>query len=226
MQGRKKGGKGSHTTPGRNHYGAFFFAETFRSFSLRQIGHGNISVICLTFVFKRAVSVLISLYIQTFWPKRQNFFGHFRIISVYDRKMTEKNSYEAPNLCGGAPKSPNYITSTFFNAGQLLPRDLSFEHGAQTRFMPLPACDCWTQTSWQVMQRNSDTTDSGEPRIVSCCVKRSMSKSVAVLPQIVKKPIVTEVQWFVTWVQRSRFWGSTKVIWNMTESVELLYYWI
>jgi len=46
------------------------------------------------------------------------------------------------------------------------------------------------------MQRNSDTTDSGEPRIVSYCVKRSMSKSVAVLPQIVKKPIVTEVQWF------------------------------
>jgi len=106
MQGRKKGGKGSHTTPGRNHYGAFFFAETFRSFSLRQIGHGNISVICLTFVFKRAVSVLISLYIQTFWPKRQNFFGHFRIISVYDRKMTEKNSYEAPNLCGGRRKVP------------------------------------------------------------------------------------------------------------------------
>jgi len=30
------------------------------------------------------------------------------------------------------------------------------------------------------MQRDSDTADSGKPRIVLYCVKRSMSKSVAV----------------------------------------------
>ena len=29
-----------------------------------------------------------------------------------------------------------------------------------------PACDCWTQTSWQVRQRDSDTVDSGKPHIV------------------------------------------------------------
>jgi len=49
-----------------------------------------------------------------------------------------------------------------------------------------PACDCWTQISWQVMQRDVDTADNGKPRIVSYCVKRSMSKSVAVLPQVRK----------------------------------------
>jgi len=41
----------------------------------------------------------------------------------------------APNHCGerrmavGAPKSPNIVTSTFFNTVHLLPKDLSFEHG-------------------------------------------------------------------------------------------------
>ena len=49
-----------------------------------------------------------------------------------------------------------------------------------------PACDCLTQTSWQVMQQASDTGDSGKPRIVIHCVKISMSKSVAVLPQVRK----------------------------------------
>jgi len=36
------------------------------------------------------------------------------------------------------------------------------------------------------MQRDSDTADSGKPRMVIHCVKRSMSKSVAVLPQVRK----------------------------------------
>jgi len=36
------------------------------------------------------------------------------------------------------------------------------------------------------MQRDGDTADNGKPRIVSYCVKRSMSKYVAVLPQIWK----------------------------------------
>jgi len=34
------------------------------------------------------------------------------------------------------------------------------------------------------MQRDGDTADSGKPRIVLCYVKRSMSKSVAQLPQV------------------------------------------
>jgi len=52
-----------------------------------------------------------------------------------------------------------------------------------------PACDCWTQTSWQVMQRDRDTGASGnfgKPRVVIYCAKRNMSKSVAVLPQVWK----------------------------------------
>jgi len=40
------------------------------------------------------------------------------------------------------------------------------------------------QISWQVMQRDSDIADSNKPRIVLYCVKKSMSKSVAVLPQV------------------------------------------
>ena len=49
-----------------------------------------------------------------------------------------------------------------------------------------PACHCWTQISWQAMQRDGDTADNGQPRIVSYCVKRSTSKSVALPPQVWK----------------------------------------
>jgi len=34
------------------------------------------------------------------------------------------------------------------------------------------------------MQRDSDTADNGKSHIVLYCVKKSMSKSVAVLPQV------------------------------------------
>jgi len=49
-----------------------------------------------------------------------------------------------------------------------------------------PACDRWTETSLQAMQRDSDTADSAKPRIVIYCMKRSISKYVAVLPQVGK----------------------------------------
>jgi len=42
------------------------------------------------------------------------------------------------------------------------------------------------------MQRDSDTADSGTPRIALWCVKRSMSKSVAVLPHVWKIHYVSE----------------------------------
>jgi len=35
-----------------------------------------------------------------------------------------------------APKRPNNVTSTFFNTVHLLPKNLSFEHGSQTCFLP------------------------------------------------------------------------------------------
>jgi len=76
---------------------AVFFAETFRHFLLRQIGHWNISVICLTVVVKLTVTVFISLCFQTFWPKWLLFFGHFKIISVYDRKKKQLASAAQSN---------------------------------------------------------------------------------------------------------------------------------
>ena len=75
--------------------GAFFFSlRHFGLFLLIHFGHSNISVICLTVVLKPAATVLYSLYLylQTFLPNDLIFFGHFKIISVCDRKMTEKNN--------------------------------------------------------------------------------------------------------------------------------------
>jgi len=51
----------------------------------------------------------------------------------------------APSHYGGAkslwvaPKSPNNVTSTFFNAVHLLPKDLSFEHGG-AKLASCPGC--------------------------------------------------------------------------------------
>jgi len=39
-------------------------------------------------------------------------------------------------------------------------------------------------TSLQVMQGDSDTADNGKPRIVLYSVERSISNSVALIPQI------------------------------------------
>jgi len=38
---------------------------------------------------KLAATVFISLHFQAFWPKWHTFFGHFKNLSVFDRKMTE-----------------------------------------------------------------------------------------------------------------------------------------
>jgi len=44
--------------------------------------------------------------------------------------MGAPNHCGPPNGCGGAPKSPNNVTSTFFNTVHLLPKGLRFEHGS------------------------------------------------------------------------------------------------
>jgi len=44
-----------------------------------------------------------------------------------------------PKINMGAPKSPNNVTSTFFNTVHLLPKDLSFEHGALNLLLILDA---------------------------------------------------------------------------------------
>ena len=60
----------------------FFFADTYRSFFC-----WDISVICLTVLSKLIITVFISVYFQTFWPKWLNFFS---VISKMFRSMTEK----------------------------------------------------------------------------------------------------------------------------------------
>jgi len=47
------------------------------------------------------------------------------------------------------------------------------------------AWDCWTHTSWQVMQRDSDMLIAVS-HVHLYFVKRSMSESIAVLPQVWK----------------------------------------
>ena len=41
----------------------------------------------------------------------------------------EPNHYGGDEWLRGAPKSPNNVTSTFFNTVHLLPKDLRYEHG-------------------------------------------------------------------------------------------------
>jgi len=48
---------------------------------------------------KLAITAFFSLYFQTFWPKWHNFWlNHFETISVYDRKIIEKNPFIYPRL--------------------------------------------------------------------------------------------------------------------------------
>ena len=54
-------------------------------FSLKHFSHLSHSCI------KTCHNSVFSLYFQTFWPKWLNFFLSFKNVSVYDRKMTEKN---------------------------------------------------------------------------------------------------------------------------------------
>ena len=64
----------------------YFFAETFRLFLLWQISYWNISVVCVTVVFKLAVTVFISLYFWTFWPKWQLFWSFQKHFSLWQKK--------------------------------------------------------------------------------------------------------------------------------------------
>jgi len=70
-------------------WSCFFSLKHFVHFFLRHFDHWDIPVICLTVVLKLVLKVFISLYFQTFWPKWLNFFGHFKKISVYDRKQNQ-----------------------------------------------------------------------------------------------------------------------------------------
>ena len=71
----------------------FFSLKHFGHFQLRHFGHWSISTICLTIASKLTVKVFCSLCFQTFCQNDFIFFGHFKNISVYDRKKT------APTTC-------------------------------------------------------------------------------------------------------------------------------
>ena len=53
------------------------------------------------------------------------------------------NHYGERRMTAGAPKSPNNVTSTFFNTVLLIPKDLKFEHGGAK----LASCPGRCQTS-------------------------------------------------------------------------------
>jgi len=63
-----------------------FFAETFRSFSLRHFGQWNISVICLAVVWKLVITVFLACVFRHSDRNHLIFFGHFKNVSVYDQK--------------------------------------------------------------------------------------------------------------------------------------------
>jgi len=59
------------------HAGFVFRWEVSVVFLLTYFGHWDISVICLTAVLKLAVTVLINLYFQVFWPKKNRLHVMF-----------------------------------------------------------------------------------------------------------------------------------------------------
>jgi len=71
---------------------------------------------------------------------------------------------EVSNDCGGRPKTPKNVTSTFFNSVHLLPKYLRFEHGSakfascprphltSLRSCPLHCCsDLWLWVFWLLL---------------------------------------------------------------------------
>jgi len=71
--------------------GCFFSLRHFGHFLLSHFGHWNISVISLTVVLNLAITVFVSRYFQTFWPKRLNFFS---VISKPFRSVAEKKQIQ------------------------------------------------------------------------------------------------------------------------------------
>ena len=71
----------------------------------------------------------------------------------------------------GAPKSPNNVTSTFFNTVHLVPKDLRFEHGGVklascpgrhlSSLRPWSTCslkyEIWRRC-WRIMKQNKSTS--------------------------------------------------------------------
>ena len=74
------------------------------------------------------------------------------------------------------------------NTGATNLKRFTFHHGSR-RFV---AWDCWTHISWQVMQRDSDMLIAVS-HVHLYFVKRSMSESTAVLPQVWKNPLLVRV---------------------------------
>ena len=79
-----------------------------------------------------------------------------------------------------------------------------------------PACDCWTLSSWQVMQPDSDIADSGKSRIVLYCVKRSMSISVAVLRPVTN---LRHQGWRRVFWEGSKFFKLCPIIFNYAQQI-------
>jgi len=68
----------------------------------------------------------------------------------------------APNHYG-APKSPNNVTSTFFNKVNLLPKDLRFKHGG-AKLASCPGCHLNSLRPCRAYERGYDYETSIVPR--------------------------------------------------------------
>ena len=75
----------------------FFSLKHFGHFLLRHFGYWNISVICLTVVWKLAVAVFISLYFLTFSPSHRNHLI-FSVIWKSSWSVTETNQLPSVHL--------------------------------------------------------------------------------------------------------------------------------
>ena len=126
----------------------------------------DISVICPVIALKLVVAVLAVAYLFGDYNRiHLIFFSHLEKIRSVTQKNRHAFLSEtgklfaniwrcnegaqfpgrritmgAPNHCGGrrrAPKSPDNVTCTFFNAVHLLPKDLRFERGAPNLLLAL-----------------------------------------------------------------------------------------
>jgi len=91
----------------------FFSLRDFGQLFLTHLWHWHISVICLIFVIKLALTVFIGLNFQTFWPKSQKFFRLFQ------------NDFDFWPLNTGGDESANIRFDFVFLAETISPNSVS-----------------------------------------------------------------------------------------------------
>ena len=97
------------------HAGFVFRWEVSVVFLLTYFGHWDISVICLTAVLKLAVTVLINLYFQVFWPKKKTGCTSCFLLPLrYNGWSSRRKSSQGLGLFDRKQSSPLSPASTLF----------------------------------------------------------------------------------------------------------------